>query len=766
MTYLLGWNGHGKMTRQDMWEWCLDGAPSKEWINRETEKLKEKNSIYEYAAVRAAINCNNLILGIYDAITGEVVGCYYMTPSGNHNDTRNGKDWYQEKVTYMPIGGYSWYLDYSRVKWIWMEGEEEARLWLDVSGLDDSSRYGISYDDDPIKRLGRIEANLSAIRRETARERREARISDWVHNTAYMPDGFLDWVEKVVFGGRHFAFFDKSDGKNGNRYHCTACGRVVSGAGWKHGKAYTCPLCGATVKVDKTKTGKELHERATYFFPCKSMKGEDRVAMVTMFVTKKWRDTGEETSKTAQRILLIPKDGSHVDCDEIYYNHGWWTWNDRNTDSYRSANGFLYLPDEEILKGTIYEDMLRPVAAAANRGWRLNYDYLMCRNGEVCANVFEYLIKGGFKRMTDDLVIGRNMDGDIRWRGETADEVLQINGQSRARLRAADGGIKYLRWLQTSEVCGYKLSDDLISWLSVNISPTKMGGILNSSLIPRMSVEKIANYIKKQMQLGAPLRNWYYETRAEGVVQSWMDYLGMAKTLGLDLSRESVYKPKNLKERHDELAEIIAIRERERQAKEQEAELRRQAKEMETKYPGVAPVCARIKELYEWSNDGYSVVVPSGDWDIMKEGVLLGHCSSRKEENVYLERVEQETSYIMFLRKNERKDSPWYTMEVEPGGNVIQLRTYGDDDGRHKYHDRDEAKAALNLWRKEIAKRLGQGELTKAQKSKEMLLSYWDGLKKNGNIIRGGYLKGSLLVDVLQADYQELNGELPKAAAE
>ena len=64
----------------------------------------------------------------------------------------------------------------------------------------------------------------------------------------------------------------------------------------------------------------------------------------------------------------------------------------------------------------------------------------------------------------------------------------------------------------------------------------------------------------------------------------------------------------------------------------------------------------------------------------------------------------------------------------------------------------------------EIAKRLDQGEITKAQKSRKMLLKYWDELQKNGNIIHGGYLKGSLLVDVLQADYKELNGELPEVA--
>ena len=59
---------------------------------------------------------------------------------------------------------------------------------------------------------------------------------------------------------------------------------------------------------------------------------------------------------------------------------------------------------------------------------------------------------------------------------------------------------------------------------------------------------------------------------------------------------------------------------------------------------------------------------------------------------------------------------------------------------------------------------MDQGEITNALKSREMLLKYWNDLQKNENIIRGGYLKGSLLVDVLQADYKELNGELPEVA--
>ena len=74
----------------------------------------------------------------------------------------------------------------------------------------------------------------------------------------------MDWVEATVFENRHFAYQNKSDGgKKSTKYHCTACGYVVSGTGWKHGKEYECPLCGATVKVNKTRTWKDQTSRVS-----------------------------------------------------------------------------------------------------------------------------------------------------------------------------------------------------------------------------------------------------------------------------------------------------------------------------------------------------------------------------------------------------------------------------------------------------------------------------------------------------------------------
>jgi hypothetical protein len=94
-------------------------------------------------------------------------------------------------------------------------------------------------------------------------------------------------------------------------------------------------------------------------------------------------------------------------------------------------------------------------------------------------------------------------------------------------------------------------------------------------------------------------------------------------------------------------------------------------------------------------------------------------------------------------------------MEVEPGGAVRQLRTFGDDEGT----DRDEAKVFLKKWRREIAKRLGEAEREAAQISREKRLAEFEELRRGGNLIRNGKLAGKLLVEVLEADFREFNEE-------
>lgn len=759
------------MKRKDLWAWLEANKPGEKTLKTLAKAMKKEKNCYQHnhVAACAEVMDGNLVIGVYWGEDGSPYGVYYMTPSGNHHYSKDGKKWTVDKLRYIPMGGYSWYSSPDSVRWFWM-GTDEDTVHGWVSANDEIRDADESCHGTAERRIDVIEQNLSWVRAKNARERRITRITDYVYKVMKGPEGIdSGWVNSTVFGGKHYAFMDHTTGNKKDkvrRFYCSACGGTVD-APWKQHKTETCPLCGAVLKVSKTTCQRVQYERVSYFYRDFDIKGRLALIMVTVNVKKVWRNGSEDvTYSTPRRVLTSPLDwrwGNWMTETFLYYNQ-YNGWSDRNSDYFPTAAGYIYLPDPDVLKDTYYEDMLRPTVAIAERGWRINYDHLLMKDGSIVAGVYEMLARGGYQRLTRELVRGFYYDEDRpNWKGKNADEVLGINGQARARLRKLDGGTRMISWLKTAEKCGYKLTDEELAWLSRSLDERDVNKIMTHKHLPRMGITAIINYLRKQVKKGGIPRD-YYRSTGQAAVALWIDYLDMAASMKLDLSRDSVYKPASLRERHDELAEIRAMKEREKQARADAARLRKQAKAMEDKYPGVAPVCAKIKEIYEWVGDEYSVIVPAGAWDIMQEGVLLGHCSAREDDNVYLERIEQETSYIMFLRKNGKKESPWYTMEVEPGGNVIQLRTYGDDDGKHKYHDRDEAKAALHAWRREIAKRLGQGEITKAQKSREMLLKYWDGLQKNGNIIRGGYLKGSLLVDVLKDDYKELNGELPKEA--
>ena len=759
------------MRRKNLWAWLEANRPGEKTLKYMEKAFKKEKrwSSNDFVAACAEIMDGNLVIGVYWGKDGSPYGVYYMTPCGNHHYSKDGKTWTQEKLRYIPLGGYTWYSSPDTVKWFWL-GEDEDTVHGWIRANDELERADVWKMANAERRIDCIEANLSHLRAINAQKRRIERITECVNRILIRPEGIdLSWINNTVFGGKHYAFMDPAVGTKKDkvrRFFCSACGGTVD-APWKHNKTETCPRCGATLKVAKTQTYRESYARVSYFYRDFDIKGRLALVMVTANVKKVWRNGSEDvTWSTPRRVLTSPLDykwGNWMTETFFYYNQ-YNGWSDRNSDYFQTAAGYIYLPDPDVLKDTYYEDMLRPTVAIAERGWRINYDHLLMKDGSIVANVFEMLARGGYQKLTGELVRGYYYDEDSpNWKGKNADEVLGINGQARARLRKLDGGTRMIRWLKTAEKCGYKLTDDELVWLSRSLDVGDVSKIMTHKHLPRMGITSIINYLRKQVKKGGIPRD-YYRSTGQAAVALWLDYLDMAASMKLDLSRDSVYKPANLRERHDELAEIKAMKAREKQAREDAARLRKQAKAMEDKYPGVAPVCAKIKEIYAWTGDEYSVIVPAGAWDIMQEGVLLGHCSAREDDNVYLDRIEQEASYIMFLRKNDRKDSPWYTMEVEPGGNVIQLRTYGDDDGKHKYHDRDEAKAALHIWRREIAKRLGQGEITKTKKSREMLLRYWDDLQKNGNIIRGGYLKGSLLVDVLQADYKELNGELPEVA--
>ena len=249
-------------------------------------------------------------------------------------------------------------------------------------------------------------------------------------------------------------------------------------------------------------------------------------------------------------------------------------------------------------------------------------------------------------------------------------------------------------------------------------------------ILDRMSEQQVCNYLQRQKcAAGLP---------GGTIISTWRDYLSMADKLGINTHDEIVYRVKLLRQHHDELVERL-------RKKEKDLEIAAISK----KYRRIASVCRSIKAKFAYEGEVYSIVVPSGVRDIMREGDALSHCVGKSDR--YWERIEQQEAYILFLRKTAEIDKPYYTLEVEPNGTIRQKRTYFD----RQNDDLKDAEMFLKEWQKVVSERLTESDREKAEKSKILRLQEFEQLRQDDVRIHVGDLAGQRLVDVLVSDLME-----------
>lgn len=682
---------------------------------------------------RAMLDDDRLILGVYSA--RERCGIYILHRDGRRATKRDKLDaWGTEGIRYI-LGG-NWYYGVNRYGMTQGFSDYESEIVAMQYINEQCTHY-----TEIVDKLMSIDDKCNAHKREVKAQNKNRRMMSFVNALPPLPKGFAEWCHRVPFGGLHYMF-----GKAGSdTYHCTACSKKHEIKRLKDRQTTICSRTGLEVSV--TKRRNLIEQRASIMLlqnVTEPHAFEECSVLRRRYIYGKWSSSGFNLENAGDdddgdyMVVLLPKGGD--DARRWFYQYNGWfgsEWSEHNRANVRLTPDYLF-PDtvNEALDNTCYKHL--GIDVAAFKGWKLNYSHLMIDHSR---KQTEYLIKGGFRRLVRDIA-DRSVVATIPRSSKDIRSALMLNGQSVARLRQLDGGMYTLCWLRNVDMCGERLSDDHLRKLEeYEISPTKLAKIINYGIV---SATQTLNYIEKQLKLrGRDMTR----IMVHSLIEEWKDYLSMAEKLKLDTYNEIIFRPKDLKARHDELSELIAA-ERDKE----------ECARIEREYPEIAPACQRIKSLYEWQDEKYIVTVPSGAADIMREGRLLKHCVGSSDR--YFDRISEGESYIMFLRKKTSPATPWYTIEVEPGGKVRQLRTIGDAEGK----DRNEAKDALKSWRAEINARLrktkaGEGELAAAAVSREKRLAEFEELRKNGNIIRNGKLAGRLLVEVLEADFREYNDE-------
>lgn len=578
---------------------------------------------------------------------------------------------------------------------------------------------------DVLQRIERMEKDYNADKREKARNSKEERIRKLMSKCPYPGEEVYDWITEQMVGDLQYAFYDKQQ----KSCHCTACTgdfpETAAGGPVKHRKQLICPLCGHLLTVDKRSKIISVTDWLTMIHDVDKKQGVERHFQVTV----EWSRTGKRTTELDEYIRVMMLRGEVKDPMKIYYNGIWSGWSTGNNSNRRWHSAYLYPDTEGIqagLHGTAYEAWMDVFPRLAQMGIKAHYNGLMVESNREFTGIAEYMAKGRFYRLLNELsqcitYWGGYSGETIDVSGQNIEEILQISDRQLInRLRQADGGMCMLRWLQWSYYSGMKLSEQYISWAEKNkIEPDNY---LKSESQKYLTPEQLMNYINRQKKESYPSR------KIAVVWDQYEDYLSMAKKLGKHMDDALVYRPRELKRRHDEVNAEMKLRWEEIQRKQNAAEAARQAQEMRDKYPGYEDILSEISEKFEYQNGSYCIVVPKNFMEITAEGMALHHCVGNTER--YFDRIVSRETYICFLRQQSSPDKPFYTIEVEPGGTIRQHRgAYDEEPGI------EEIKPFLREWQKVIRKRMSQRDHEYAAQSEILRQKNIEELKAKNNTV-------------------------------
>ena len=585
------------------------------------------------------------------------------------------------------------------------------------------------WETDIFSRIYDWESDYSEEIRDKRRISHRNRIDRLMAQVPPMPDDFTEWLFRVAAHGQEYAFYDKTEAS----YSCTACGSASPEEKWKraeggktrHNDPAICPVCGKAVIV------KRRTDHITYETQVMLIQNMTSDASVSRHIDVKLRWNGQgKKADCSEGIRLVFWRNYKTHPVKIYYayvNKSSWDSDSRYFDEHNPCNrriqeAYLYPKGiREALDGTAYGMWMDVFPQLAVSGKLLDYNRLMIAGLKEpdMPRVIEYLFKGRFSRMLREMAANASIpsgwyNGPLNLDGECIEDVFDLEDRQKInRLRQIDGGEQILEWLRWSEDTGKKIDDITLQWLDRR----EMNKEQLSFILDYMSPCQIMHYIQRQQKESYKGKSCYV------VLTAWKDYLSMCKRLGKHTEDEMIFRPRELKRRHDEAVEECRL------GQEELLEIEREqaADRLRDQYPGAEEHLAEIRERYEYRDDQYIIRVPARLMEIMQEGAALHHCVGSSER--YFERIMQKETYICFLRRAEAPDKPYYTIEFEPGGTIRQHRSEYDEEP-----DIEKIRGFLRQWQKEIKKRLNEEDRRLAHISAQKRQQNIDELKEKNNI--------------------------------
>ena len=500
---------------------------------------------------------------------------------------------------------------------------------------------------------------------------REQKVMVRMSGLPTLPRDLGDWLRRDILP----AYFLYSHARHGKATGvCSACGDEFVLTDVKHNGTASCPHCGRELTMKaKGRMGK-LFDRLTCQVIQRTKAGELVIRIIKVNAPIQNDEPQIAVWENARQFVRVDPEG-RILCDCYYETwDGNWKQGERpvfypySYNFYADTCGYLYrknLPD--VLLGTSWQYC--PLADYSDHFQRPMEVYPFL-SAHLRHPRLEHLVKTGFFRLASDLVYRIEYSSGLDETQNRTHRILNVAVEDVAFLRELDVGMENLQRMQVYYRNGVKDRQKLLTWQidrKINMDL--------SSILAHTTPHKLIRYADGQYGLLRGREGKYgglHYDSIKTVVREYIDYLEMCVKLGYDLRNNFVLFPKDLQKSHDRTAQRMKIK------------IDMKMRENFQK------AYKRIKGQLDFELDGMKIVYPASLDEIITEGHALHHCVGG-----YVSKVAARKTMILFLRRCEAADKPFYTVEVL-NGEVAQVRGIGNCDAT------PEVNAFMSRWKRQV----------------------------------------------------------------
>lgn len=452
-----------------------------------------------------------------------------------------------------------------------------------------------------------------------------------------LPENLAQYCNQHIFR-QSYIFYSKIQKHGGRDAHCTKCGKHFQVyREVKHNSIAPCPECGATARWRADFHKMVISEKDDICIAA-NVGNQLLLRWVTAVRTYNPPDYHENYKfiNIAYNLYLKGEKIYFYKLRQGGWNDGTW-YRGRLGDQYYHASRIYSDNLAEVFGRKYYNVDLQAGLEGDNH--RLSFCDLL--NNLKNEPVAEYLFKLGMPYLATTY----RPSGELPEKAGFKDYV-GIGKEYLPLMRSMD-----ITWheIDLIKAANCWVSEEMLErWRMLNLHGWQVTSA--KKVMQHVSFIQLLNYLEKQSRL--------LHVTAGTVLGWWKDYLGMSKALRVDLSSKTSRMPKNIKVAHDQVLDATNIIREEKKA----AEEREKAKAREATYgPAVAELYERIS-FDDYTKNGYTIRLPQHVEDLIREGQSLGHCVGRFE---YDKKTVRGESCIIFVRKEEEPEKPFFTMEYD-----------------------------------------------------------------------------------------------------